>query len=67
MCRVKQKCQNRHQNVWQWHPLYQNSEQALESSDPSVDTEPSVVTETPIYDKPERVKKKPSYLRDYIT
>ena len=42
-------------------------EQALESSDPSVDTEPSVVTETPIYDKPKRVKKKSSYLRDYIT
>ena len=43
------------------------SEQALESNDPSVDTEPSVVTETPIYDKPKRMKKKPSYLRDYIT
>ena len=66
MCRVKQKCQNRHQNVW---PLSNRDvpEQALESSDPSVDTEPSVVTETPIYDKPERVKKTPSYLRDYIT
>ena len=39
-------------------------EQALESSDPSVETEPSVVTETPIYHKPERLKKKPSYLRE---